>query len=562
MSVGLQVGPECVPGCGAKASAAAALGSDAAVDGFAGKTIPVPGDSEGSFQSSWHQFLEALGLRSTEEPGEGKAIGAVAVPPFVKPEPGQMLTFLSPASRSNQNGDRLAAPREAPRVRTDFPAGKRVAAAGSKAAAEAHDSRKGDAPSTTSVATAGGQAPAGGFQLIAVSTPEVADSRKALPQTGPGERSESFASKFPGARPGRLAASAVDGEANSKGAIAGPSSERMEANSENGLADATGGELLNANGPAAASVEEPKPTSTEAAGNRGWLEPDPNLNDSLQAIRPAYGTTEAAIADAGAATSTDSQPAANVVRQDEYRSALRSGRVVESLLGRGAERSAHPRVPGESPGERGFSMMAAQEAAVPSLVHAPAGMTEASGRPAGWVVAAQAAGNESNALTGQETFARMDAESASQSIRWVQAGAHRAEAGYLDPNLGWVGVRAETSGGAVHAALLPGSAEAAQVLGTHLSGLNAFLAQQHGAHATATIATPQDGRSGAGAEQGNSAGGGSGRDDGAGRNMAPAGKPSESSKQMAASTTGAVDRSIGSEASAIRRAGTYVSVMA
>jgi hypothetical protein len=562
MSVGLQVGPECVPGCGAKASAAAALGLDAAVDGLAGKTIPVPGDSEGSFQSSWHQFFEALGLRSTEEPGEGKAIRAVTVPPFEKPARGQVLNVSAPASWSNQNGERLTAPREALRVRTGFPAGRMAAGAGSKGAAQAHDSRKGDGPGTTSAVGPGGQAPAWGFQLIAVSAPEVTASRSALPATGPGVRSESFASEFPGARPGRLAASAVDGEANSRGSIAGLATERMESNPENGAADSTGGDLLNTKGPAAASVEEPKPTSTETAGNRGRQEPPLDLNDSLEEIRPAHGATEVAVADAAGATSTDSQPAANVVRQAEQRSDVRNGRGVESLPGRGAERSAHPRAAGKSAGERGFSVMAATEVAAPILVRAPAGMTEASVRPGGWVDAAHAAGNESTAFTGEETFARLDAESASQSIHWVQAGAHRAEAGYLDPNLGWVGVRAETSGGAVHAALLPGSPEAAQVLGTHLSGLNAFLAQQHGSHATATIATPQDGRSGTGAEQGNSAGGGSGRDDGAGRNMAPAGRPSESSKQMAASTTGAADRSIGSEASAIRRAGTYVSVMA
>jgi hypothetical protein len=560
--MGVQIGPECLPGCGARASAAATPGSGAAVDGSAGKTIPVPGDSEASFRSSWHLFLERLGLRSSEEPGAEKEIGAVAVPSFVRPAPGQVLNFSAPASRSNQNGERLGAPREALRARTDFPAGKKAAGAGSKAVAQAHESRKVDGPSTTSSAMAGGHAPAGGFQLIAVSAPEVSASRSALPPRSPGVRSESFASEFRGARPGRLAVSAVDGEANSRGSIAGLARERIEANSENGPEDATIGELLNANAPAAASVEEPKPGSTEAASNPGRQVPGGDINDSLLAVRPDHAAPEAPIADAAVATSTDSQRAANVVRQAEYRSALRSGRVVDPLLVRGAERSPHPRAGGESAGERGFSVMAAPEAAAPILVRAPAGMAEASVRPGGWVNAAHAAGNESTALTGEETFARLDAESASRSIHWVQAGAHRAEAGYLDPNLGWVGVRAETSGGAVHAALLPGSPEAAQVLGTHLTGLNAFLAQQHGAHATATIATPEDGRYGAGAQQGNSADGGSGRDDDAGRTMVPASRPSDLAPQTATNAAGAADRNIVSDGSAIRRAGTYVSVMA
>jgi hypothetical protein len=141
----------------------------------------------------------------------------------------------------------------------------------------------------------------------------------------------------------------------------------------------------------------------------------------------------------------------------------------------------------------------------------------------------------------------------------VQAGAHRAEAGYLDPALGWVAVRAESSGGGLHASVLPGSPEAAQMLSAHLSGLNAFLAQQHGPHATATMAAPGDAHYGATADQGNSAGGGSGRDDGAGKNMAQA-RESDSSPRMGAARV--VGKSSGSDGLATRRAGTYVSVMA
>ncbi len=186
--------------------------------------------------------------------------------------------------------------------------------------------------------------------------------------------------------------------------------------------------------------------------------------------------------------STDSQFAPAAAIPAVFRSALRGGQAFEPSLVRGAERTARTRMGGESAGERGFSVMAAQDAGSPILVRDPAGITEASGRRAGWVDPAHAAGNDAIGLTGDETFARLDAESASRSIHWVQAGAHRAEAGYLDPVLGWVGVRAESSGGGVHAALLPGSAEAAQVLGTHMSGLNAFLSEQHGPHATATMA--------------------------------------------------------------------------
>jgi hypothetical protein len=233
------------------------------------------------------------------------------------------------------------------------------------------------------------------------------------------------------------------------------------------------------------------------------------------------------------------------------------------LLVRGAGRPEHTVVGGESAGERGFSNIASQDAGNPMLVRDPAVSAGVRERQDGSVGPAGAAGNEMNGVTGDDAFARLDAGGASRPIHWVPAGAHRAEAGYLDPALGWVAVRAESSGGGVHAAVLPGSPEAAQVLGTHLSGLNAFLAQQHGPHATVTMAAPEDGHSGAGAQQGNSAGGGSGRDEGVERSKAvPEGRKTDSSPQAAVSAAGAVDRSIGSDGSAIRRAGTYVSVMA
>src|SRR5271169_2277444 len=93
MNVGVQIGPECAPGCRAEASGAGALGSGVAPDGLAGKTIPASGDSKESFQSSWQQFIGALGLRSGEGPGKGKELGAVSAPLLVKPAPREVLTF-------------------------------------------------------------------------------------------------------------------------------------------------------------------------------------------------------------------------------------------------------------------------------------------------------------------------------------------------------------------------------------------------------------------------------------------------------------------------------------
>lgn len=96
---------------------------------------------------------------------------------------------------------------------------------------------------------------------------------------------------------------------------------------------------------------------------------------------------------------------------------------------------------------------------------------------------------------GPDTFSALDSANAAPSATWIHAGARQAEAGYLDPALGWVSVRAESSAGALHAAILPGSAEAAQALGNHLAGINNYVAEHHGESAYVTMAAPARGDS-------------------------------------------------------------------
>lgn len=79
----------------------------------------------------------------------------------------------------------------------------------------------------------------------------------------------------------------------------------------------------------------------------------------------------------------------------------------------------------------------------------------------------------------RETFAALDAGPAAGTPNWIHAGTQQAEAGFQDPALGWVGVRADLGAGGIHATILPGSAEAAQLLGGHLAGLDAHLAAEH-----------------------------------------------------------------------------------
>ena len=173
-------------------------------------------------------------------------------------------------------------------------------------------------------------------------------------------------------------------------------------------------------------------------------------------------------------------------------------------------------------------------------------------------------------INGHDPFAALDAETTSPGTSWIHAGAHRAEAGYLDPSLGWVGVRAQAGGGGVHATVLPGSAEAAQALSGHLSGLNTYLAEHHGEAATVTMESPRSEHSslemGLGQGQGTSYG--SSQQENAGRQEAYAGKPagahsaaSERSSQVSMHSAEAAGQGDGIMSIAVGR-GTHISVVA
>ena len=123
---------------------------------------------------------------------------------------------------------------------------------------------------------------------------------------------------------------------------------------------------------------------------------------------------------------------------------------------------------------------------------------QASGNPGGPPAATPAPGS-------RETFAALDQGvpgggvpgrgaldgSSGAPPTWTHAGSQHAEAGFEDPALGWVGVRADGTGTQVHAAVLPGSAEAAVALGGHLPGLTSYLEEQHLHVASVTVAVPE-----------------------------------------------------------------------
>lgn len=192
--------------------------------------------------------------------------------------------------------------------------------------------------------------------------------------------------------------------------------------------------------------------------------------------------------------------------------------------------SGHPGA-SEPPAHSGSeSRAASQNVAVPAQVHAVStpsahAAQDAAGMRGVMNPAGPAPGNplpaSSAALTpraeSRETFATLDGAPDSAPATWVHAGSSRAEAGFQDPNLGWVSVRADQAEGGIHATLVPGSAEAASALGSHLDGLNAYLADRHSTVQSVTVGVPDGRQSSGGAESGGQQGRGqdSGQDSGA-----------------------------------------------
>lgn len=101
---------------------------------------------------------------------------------------------------------------------------------------------------------------------------------------------------------------------------------------------------------------------------------------------------------------------------------------------------------------------------------------------------------EARPANAHDALAALDGQAA-PSASWIHADARHAEAGYLDPALGWVGVRAETAGAALHATIVPPTADAAQILASHLPALNAYIAEHHATATQVSMAAPEMGTS-------------------------------------------------------------------
>lgn len=133
-----------------------------------------------------------------------------------------------------------------------------------------------------------------------------------------------------------------------------------------------------------------------------------------------------------------------------------------------------------------------------SLARDPSSVQAANGTAAGVGESSSAAQGTS---TTHQTFATLDNIDDRTALNWVHAGARHAEAGFEDPTLGWIGVRADQSGGGVHAIVVPPTAEAAQALGSQMAGLNAHLAESHTPLASLSLGPAEGREGGAGAGQ-------------------------------------------------------------
>jgi hypothetical protein len=104
--------------------------------------------------------------------------------------------------------------------------------------------------------------------------------------------------------------------------------------------------------------------------------------------------------------------------------------------------------------------------------------------------------------SAQAAFTALDSASPSTAAAWTRTNAHAAEAGYQDPALGWVSVRAQQDTTGLHATVVPVSQDAAQSLGTHLAGLQTYLSEHRTPVDSLTIASPDASASGFNLNQG------------------------------------------------------------
>jgi hypothetical protein len=133
-------------------------------------------------------------------------------------------------------------------------------------------------------------------------------------------------------------------------------------------------------------------------------------------------------------------------------------------------------------------------AALPALLTEPALLRQEAAALQSIASSSQAlsdnAESETAGFSVHDTFAALDSGAMKEMATWTSGATQHAEAGFQDPELGWVSVRASASGGAVHATVVPGSEAASQALSGHMEGLNEYMAAHHSQVESVTMAAP------------------------------------------------------------------------
>lgn len=114
---------------------------------------------------------------------------------------------------------------------------------------------------------------------------------------------------------------------------------------------------------------------------------------------------------------------------------------------------------------------------------------------------AQISTSTSAASSAHDAFSVLDEETSLGAPTWIHAGGQHAEAGFRDPALGWVGVRADLSSSGIHATLVPDSTDAALALNGHLAGLTTHLVEQQSPVVSLSMASPSNNGTESGAGQ-------------------------------------------------------------
>jgi hypothetical protein len=231
-----------------------------------------------------------------------------------------------------------------------------------------------------------------------------------------------------------------------------------------------------------------EPSTAQSAGTKESLFRQAVANSSTGNV--SYPSTAASVAPAASALAVVSS--ADQTSPDSVQEP--SKQLTDRVTSRAANRDAMQESSASAP-QVSAAQPAGLDAAASSAVRIP-GAPQISTPSASFdrpVAAAVAA-----AATTQDSFSALDAGSLPGTPAWTYAGSQHAEAGFRDPALGWVSVRADLNGGGIHATLVPSSPEAAQALNGHLAGLSTHLVEQQSPVTSVTMSSP----SGNGVENG------------------------------------------------------------